>query len=507
MYHSQRRTYLLAFAIGSGSAATLGCAPSDGTEADGTWDVSDADGGADALEDKIGAARRYEAEDHSATQGCSQQSNHAGFTGAGFIDYGGNGTWIEWNGIVASAAGQYKLSFRHANGSRANRGSALLVNGSNAGSVAFAPTGAWTTWRNENVTVMLRAGNNTVRVLANSASGGTNLDHVAVTPLDLCTSDPAKVEPGQCGCGVPEGSCGGSADASCASADEDSSVTLSCPAGRTISGIPLASYGTPTGSCAAGFQVSACNASTSQQKVVETCLGKQSCSVAANNGVFGDPCAGTAKRLLVHYACSVGTVDACPNDPNKTQPGECGCGVPEGTCGPTVGPVLIGRVYFAQTHVLEPESPLFKLVSAREALLKVQVTGTTVMAAPTVSATLRLGDRTAVLSLKGPSTLSTGFASAPGAVQHRYEDSFTVRIPQDWVQPGLSVSLRAGSARRDLTNLKIGAPNKVVMTMFDVNYFKAAPGDYPAGWERELEAKWPTSKLEVRRVRNGSSLS
>ena len=25
-------------------------------------------------------------------------------------------------------------------------------------------------------------------------------------------------------------------------------------------------------------------------------------------------------------------VDNCPDDPNKTEPGLCGCGVPEGTC-------------------------------------------------------------------------------------------------------------------------------------------------------------------------------
>ena len=28
-------------------------------------------------------------------------------------------------------------------------------------------------------------------------------------------------------------------------------------------------------------------------------------------------------------------MDNCPDDPDKTEPGECGCGVPEGTCGPT----------------------------------------------------------------------------------------------------------------------------------------------------------------------------
>ncbi|MCU0665350.1 MAG: hypothetical protein MUC50_23870 [Myxococcota bacterium] len=29
------------------------------------------------------------------------------------------------------------------------------------------------------------------------------------------------------------------------------------------------------------------------------------------------------------------STDACPSDPNKTDPGICGCGVPEGTCAPT----------------------------------------------------------------------------------------------------------------------------------------------------------------------------
>jgi hypothetical protein len=32
-------------------------------------------------------------------------------------------------------------------------------------------------------------------------------------------------------------------------------------------------------------------------------VGMQSCSVAASNGVFGDPCSGTVKRLWVQYTC------------------------------------------------------------------------------------------------------------------------------------------------------------------------------------------------------------
>jgi hypothetical protein len=48
----------------------------------------------------------------------------------------------------------------------------------------------------------------------------------------------------------------------------------------------------------------ACNASSSLSKVKTACLGKASCSVLAGNSVFGDPCAGVAKQLLVNYTCS-----------------------------------------------------------------------------------------------------------------------------------------------------------------------------------------------------------
>ncbi|KAG7242455.1 hypothetical protein INR49_022486 [Caranx melampygus] len=38
-------------------------------------------------------------------------------------------------------------------------------------------------------------------------------------------------------------------------------------------------------------------------KVAESCNGKNSCTIKASNGVFGDPCVGTYKYLEVSYAC------------------------------------------------------------------------------------------------------------------------------------------------------------------------------------------------------------
>jgi len=119
---------------------------------------------------------------------------------------------------------------------------------------------------------------------------------------DSCPTDPNKVQPGACGCGKAEGSCGGGDTSQCALTNENATAQLSCPSGQTIGRIAFASYGTPSGTCGS-FVKSTCHAATSQSVVERACLGKASCTVAAGNVQFGDPCAGTPKRLAVTYAC------------------------------------------------------------------------------------------------------------------------------------------------------------------------------------------------------------
>ena len=46
-----------------------------------------------------------------------------------------------------------------------------------------------------------------------------------------------------------------------------------------------------------------CHEITTTAIVAATCQGEASCSVAATNGVFGDPCGGTYKYLTVQYCC------------------------------------------------------------------------------------------------------------------------------------------------------------------------------------------------------------
>lgn len=72
-------------------------------------------------------------------------------------------------------------------------------------------------------------------------------------------------------------------------------LQLVAPVTKIFTSIIFASYGTPN-----NYQIDAnCHAESSMQKVIEFVLGRQIAEIAADNGVFGDPCGGTVKQLAV----------------------------------------------------------------------------------------------------------------------------------------------------------------------------------------------------------------
>ena len=172
--------------------------------------------------------------------------------------------------------------------------------------------------------------------------------------------------------------------------------------------------------------------------------------------------------------------------------------------GTTVAPAqTIDAVYFGQTHVLKASDSYFGLAGNRETLIKVHVTAPGSPNSPAVTATLSLtGQPPLVLTLTGPATLPASITDGPGVVQHSFHNTFTGYIPAAWVKTGLQVTVNAGSASTTITNMKVGAPTKVIMTMLDIHYFSRTTGDYPANSFAEIEAKWPVQELEVRRLRD-----
>src|SRR6266508_4661917 len=127
------------------------------------------------------AVIRYEAENATISQGLVE-SNHLGFSGAGFVNYdnvvGSSVTWM----VNADAAGSATLAFRFANGTTTSRPMDIAVNGTVvSAALSFPGTGSWDTWQTRTLTAALNAGPNSVKATATTSNGGPNLDWLEVT--------------------------------------------------------------------------------------------------------------------------------------------------------------------------------------------------------------------------------------------------------------------------------------------------------------------------------------
>ncbi|MEV0235541.1 carbohydrate-binding protein [Nonomuraea sp. NPDC050786] len=125
------------------------------------------------------AGQRYEAENATISQGAAE-SNHAGYSGTGFVN-GDNvaGSYVEFT-VNAAAAGPATLTLRYANGTSTNRPMTIDVNGTTM-TRDFPGTGDWDTWADATFAVSLQAGANTVRATATTANGGPNVDYLDVS--------------------------------------------------------------------------------------------------------------------------------------------------------------------------------------------------------------------------------------------------------------------------------------------------------------------------------------
>jgi len=105
------------------------------------------------------------------------ESNHAGFTGTGFVN-GDNiiGAFIECTAPVAATG----LVIRYANGTTTSRSMDVNVDGVNVGTLTGVPTGAWTTWIDGSVATSIAAGS-LIRLTATTANGGPNLDRLTIS--------------------------------------------------------------------------------------------------------------------------------------------------------------------------------------------------------------------------------------------------------------------------------------------------------------------------------------
>lgn len=151
----------------------------------------------DALDVEVAATTDYQAESATISQGVVE-SNHAGYTGAGFVNMDNVvGSYVQFT-VSAATAGPASLTIRYANGTTVDRPMDIAVNGTViAAARSFPGTGAWTTWQEGTLNATLSAGANTIRVTSTTANGGPNLDVLRVgAPADAQPPSP----PGQPAC-------------------------------------------------------------------------------------------------------------------------------------------------------------------------------------------------------------------------------------------------------------------------------------------------------------------
>ena len=85
-------------------------------------------------------------------------------------------------GFALNLTGNRTIDFRYANGSTVNRTCIVSLNGVAVGTLAFPPTGSWTTWKKVSLTVNFgtATGNKALRITASTNKGGPNLDKLEI---------------------------------------------------------------------------------------------------------------------------------------------------------------------------------------------------------------------------------------------------------------------------------------------------------------------------------------
>ncbi|AXB41213.1 family 16 glycoside hydrolase [Amycolatopsis albispora] len=139
------------------------------------------------------APPEYEAESAQLAGGTGFNTNHSGYSGAGFVDRNWEPGTSTTFAVNAARGGRHDLALRYANGlnpspNPVTKSMSLYVNGRKEKQVWLASTGAWNQWATHVESVVLRTGANKISfVYEPTDSGHVNLDKLTVTPTQRIT--------------------------------------------------------------------------------------------------------------------------------------------------------------------------------------------------------------------------------------------------------------------------------------------------------------------------------
>ena len=166
---------------------------------------------------------KYEAETYTSSSGVSVKTVHPGYTGVGFVDYGGAGTYIEMDDVDGGMGGVCSITANYALG-RGTRYCSVTVNGVlvQGGQLVFTATGTWASWDDSNsIQIPCNPGaTNRIRITAGPNTAGPNMNSITVTTDEKSCTDNASCEDGDSctinTCGI-DGKCTTAPSSSCSS--------------------------------------------------------------------------------------------------------------------------------------------------------------------------------------------------------------------------------------------------------------------------------------------------
>ena len=139
--------------------------------ADGQWSPTSVGSGVD-VQVHLPYVKAGQQAEKATFSGPLYTNNYPGFSGNGYLDFqNASNDYIEFSPVVPKD-GIYKISFVYANGGTTSRPLKVTVNGVIVkASLAFPPTGSWTTWKTLNVDLPIPV-NGKLRMTAIGSSGG-----------------------------------------------------------------------------------------------------------------------------------------------------------------------------------------------------------------------------------------------------------------------------------------------------------------------------------------------
>lgn len=125
----------------------------------------------------------YEAESAALTTSAAKNTNHSGYSGTGFVDGFINSTTAKVVFTVSvPSAGTYTLTTRYCAGNGTSSNTGLYINNTKIKNITCNGTSNWDTWADENETVTLNAGTNTIGLKAETSSSSCiNIDKITIT--------------------------------------------------------------------------------------------------------------------------------------------------------------------------------------------------------------------------------------------------------------------------------------------------------------------------------------